>query len=273
MTTQEAKCAKGSGAAFDLAAAQYDASFTASVTGSLQRHAVWKYLEKQPFLERPCRILELNCGTGEDALWLARHGHDVVATDASAAMLAVAASKQEDLSGHITFRSLDVLQRDWNLSTEPFDLVFSNFAGLNCVDPEQLSGLLLRVASALKSGGRFIVVLFGRHCLVETGYFLLKFEWKKAFRRASESATYARVEDGTVPVWYHRISDMSAGPAPFVLKRKQPVGLFLPPSFLKSQFPRGSHRAKLAAALESVFGDIQAFAQLGDHILLDFERA
>ena len=38
-------------------------------------------------------ILELACGTGEDALWFARRGCAVTATDASSAMLGVAGAR------------------------------------------------------------------------------------------------------------------------------------------------------------------------------------
>ena len=39
------------------------------------------------------RVLEMNCGTGEDALWLVHRGVQVFATDVSPAMLQVAQSK------------------------------------------------------------------------------------------------------------------------------------------------------------------------------------
>jgi hypothetical protein len=54
------------GSPFDEMAADYDRSFTASAIGSLMRQAVWRRLDA---CFRPGdRVLELNCGTGTDAI-------------------------------------------------------------------------------------------------------------------------------------------------------------------------------------------------------------
>ena len=52
----------------------------------LEKHKgniVWDYLEKTFLDNNKLNILELNCGTGEDALWFAKQGHKVLATDLS----------------------------------------------------------------------------------------------------------------------------------------------------------------------------------------------
>src|SRR5689334_2190801 len=80
--------------AFDTLAADYDHSFSQSLTGSSQRIQSRKWLSA--FLEgkTELNILEINCGTGDDALWLASMGHKVVATDLSGAMIEEAKRKQ-----------------------------------------------------------------------------------------------------------------------------------------------------------------------------------
>ena len=54
------------------------------------------------------RILELGCGTGEDALRLARRGLEVVAVDASPGMIQVARQKaqERDLGNRVEFHCL-----------------------------------------------------------------------------------------------------------------------------------------------------------------------
>ena len=69
------------GLAFDTIAEQYDDLFTHSLIGRAQRNVVWEVL-RHTFIPRE-RILELNCGTGEDALFLSRMGVSVHACDAS----------------------------------------------------------------------------------------------------------------------------------------------------------------------------------------------
>ncbi len=61
--------------AFDHKASIYDTEFSYSHTGRLQRQRVWAYLETHVFSEQnsPLKILELNAGTGEDALVLKKN--------------------------------------------------------------------------------------------------------------------------------------------------------------------------------------------------------
>src|SRR5215510_9420108 len=76
---------------FDELAAEYDRSFTRSACGATLRSMVW---ERLPAVFGTCqRILDIGCGTGEDAVHLARSGHSVVATDASEEMIRIARLK------------------------------------------------------------------------------------------------------------------------------------------------------------------------------------
>jgi len=76
------------GRAFDSLAENYDEVFTCSLIGRAQRDAVWG--AARAAFTPGSRILEINCGTGEDALFLARQGVIVFACDASEQMIAVA---------------------------------------------------------------------------------------------------------------------------------------------------------------------------------------
>src|SRR5215472_15307009 len=80
--------------AFDHLAVNYDAKFTHSSIGRAQRMAVWECAQ-QIFKPRS-RLLELNCGTGEDALHFARQGFHVTACDISAAMVEEARKKAKE---------------------------------------------------------------------------------------------------------------------------------------------------------------------------------
>ncbi|NNJ54292.1 MAG: class I SAM-dependent methyltransferase, partial [Ignavibacteriaceae bacterium] len=69
--------------AFDSVAENYDATFTQTKIGKAQREIVWGYLESVLIDKDNLKILELNCGTGEDAVWFSKKGHTVLATDVS----------------------------------------------------------------------------------------------------------------------------------------------------------------------------------------------
>ena len=55
-------------APFDGLAADYDRSFTASAIGQRMRAAVWRRMDAA--FGPGDHVLELNCGTGEDAVYL-----------------------------------------------------------------------------------------------------------------------------------------------------------------------------------------------------------
>lgn len=79
--------------AFDAFAADYDSDFTHTPLGHLLRPRVWQTFAQHFKLGQ--HVLELTCGTGEDAVWLAQRGVRVTATDGSAAMVAEAQAKAE----------------------------------------------------------------------------------------------------------------------------------------------------------------------------------
>ena len=80
---------------FDTYAQSYDDHFTNSLIGKAQRFQVYqKLLNQVSFLWKS--VLEINCGTGEDALWLAKHATTVLATDISQGMIDVAKNKSSN---------------------------------------------------------------------------------------------------------------------------------------------------------------------------------
>ena len=126
----------------------YDATFTESVIGRAQRNVVWRALQRT---FRPGdRVLELNCGTGEDALFLAKRGVSVVACDASARMIEIAERRKslEAPDASLEFHVLRNEDVDTLTPADPFDGVVSNFSGLNCVED------LSRVVRKLDSSGK-----------------------------------------------------------------------------------------------------------------------
>ena len=63
---------------FDDTAGDYDTTCSRSLLGTLMRRAVWRRLDA--CFSDGQRVLEVGCGTGEDAVHLAQSGISVLAT-------------------------------------------------------------------------------------------------------------------------------------------------------------------------------------------------
>lgn len=272
-----------SAAAFDAVAVDYDRDFTHSLVGAAQRRIVWQSLDDSLRQRgRPSSVLELNCGTGEDALHMARAGHRVVATDVSGGMLRVAFDKFERAGlGHLAqARRLDLqaLARGEVTAQDlggPFDLVFSNFGGLNCLSPEALGALAAPLAACLAPQGQAIAVVMPRLCLWESAWALLHLQPRLAVRRWRGGPVQARLSPGQppLPVWYHGVADMErALGGHFRRERVRPVGLAVPPSSLESLARRAPRWLALMERLDGSWLTAAWGARLSDHVLIQWRR-
>lgn len=68
------------------------------------------------------RALEVGCGTGTNAIWLAERGFEVVGVDLSPAAIEEASSRCDAVSVDVRFAVLDFLASE--VPGGPFDLVF-----------------------------------------------------------------------------------------------------------------------------------------------------
>lgn len=190
--------------AFSKQAPLFDRQYKADTIIQYKRKRVRDHVLQ--YLQPNSSILELNAGTGEDAVFFAQAGHTVYATDISEAMQEKLKekAKQNDLQMRIgnercSFTALE------NLSHRgPYDLVFSNFAGLNCTN--ELPKVLHSLHSLLKPGGMITLVILPRFCLWE---FLLlsRGKIKTALRRfTGRKGAPAHIEGEFFRCWYYNPS-------------------------------------------------------------------
>jgi ubiquinone/menaquinone biosynthesis C-methylase UbiE len=256
-------------AAFDRVASSYDELFTQTAIGRAQRKQVWARLLAA--FPTNSYILELNCGTGEDARFLASHGHSVLACDASSAMIQVAQHRHHGSeASNVQYRvlaneHLHALQPD-----QPFDGAFSNFSGLNCV--ADLTSVARNLATLIKPGGRALLCFWSRACLVEVLWYLLHGEFKKAVRRFSRQST-ARLGGLTMPVYYPSICEIRAAFAPwFQLESGRAIGFFVPPSYFEPWIAKHPKILAGLGRLDQTLAHWPVLRDAGDHVLLEFVR-
>jgi SAM-dependent methyltransferase len=260
--------------AFDPVAQDYDQSFSHTPLGRMLRARVWNITEtcsKQTILGK---ALEINCGTGEDALWLMEQGYYVLATDVSAEMVAITQAKIErtDSAWKATARICSFAEIE-QLPDADFDLIFSNFGGLNCVSPDELAKLGPVFNQKLKPGGKFVAVVMSRFCLWEILYFMWKGKPKAALRRFSRKPVEAQLDEQTkVLTWYYSPKEFKkhlqfGGNRPFF----KPVGFWLAPSYLNPFLEKRPRLLRFLYFLEKKCSPSWlAFA--GDHFWLCLEK-
>lgn len=257
--------------AFDSIAPSYDEDFSFSNIGKLQRKRVHHFLEKVLPGNQTLEILEINCGTGEDALWFAQKGHHVIATDASEGMIKRANSKfsRRDAFGtNSKFRICAFDKLNEEFSNKKFDVIFSNFGGLNCIDDVKLKKLSADLFSLLKPGGKFIAVIMGRKCLWEQFYFLLKLNFKKAFRRLSKNGVDAALGSQIQRTFYYSPGEFKKiTETEFRVQVRKPIGIIIPPSYLESFFRNKTRLLKILNFKES-FLSFSFLSNFADHYFI-----
>jgi ubiquinone/menaquinone biosynthesis C-methylase UbiE len=251
-------------------AREYDDVFTNSMIGRAQRDAVWNVLTQ--IFQSGDHVLELNCGTGEDALFLARNSVSVTACDASEQMIGIASSRLRTEAPHapIEFNILPTERLSELQPTTMFDGAFSNFSGLNCVDDlKQTSKDLARL---LSPGAPLLICLSTRFCLWEMLWFVLHGNFRKAFRRCSGHAT-AKVGEFTVDVYYPTVCKLKTLFSPsFVLRSCAGVGVTVPPSYVEAWIRSHPKLLSMLRTIDKTISSYPGFRVLGDHVLLHFER-
>ena len=258
---------------FDIASINYDATFTHSNIGILQRNYVYEHFKKTlsttPSIKN---ILEINCGTGEDAIWLTKQGYNVLATDISEKMVETASKKETNLEGSLKFEQADINKLNSQYKNKKFDLVFSNFGGLNCLDENNLKGFLKNIPELLSKNGKVVMVIMPRKCIWERIYFILKGNFKKAFRRNSKEASIADVDGEKVPTWYYNPKDIiNLLNQNFIVEMKKPIGFFVPPSYLEPFFKKNKKLLSFFNYMDNKIKHFGFLSSYSDHYLISIK--
>jgi len=247
---------------FDEYADRYDAEFTHTPLGRVLRDMVWSRLDS--LFEPGDRILELGCGTGEDAIHLARRGVRVFATDAAAEMIAVARRKAQLNKAQIEFASVPMDDAPMTLRGRTFDGVFSNFGAVNCA--RDLEALAAGIASILNPGSRLVWVVMGRHVPWEWFWYLAHGQVRKAFRRYDRGGVKWR----GLPVRYPSPSELTRLlQSCFRVLRVSPLGCILPPSYAAGWLNRSPRALAALSRVETSLQSSPLLASTADHYMIE----
>jgi ubiquinone/menaquinone biosynthesis C-methylase UbiE len=259
-------------AAFSRQASVFDGYDAGNTILQYKRRRVREHVVS--LLAPESQILELNAGTGEDAIFFARLGHRVHATDIAEGMQAklkekvMIAGLDEKVTAELcSFTDLDALD-----NKGPYDLIFSNFAGLNCT--RDLDGVLRSVGPLLKPGGVVTLVMLPKFALWET-LLLFRGKFRTAFRRwrAGRRGAPAHVEGIHFRCWYY--------PPSFVIRVLKDsfdlLGLeglctLVPPSYIEHFAERHPSAYRWLCRREDRWKSKRPWRSIGDYYIISLRK-
>ncbi len=257
---------------FDSFAPDYDQDFTRTILGGLYRRTVWSRMDAH--FTGQLHILELGCGTGEDAHYLASQGHRISALDASDEMIRHASTKlaKANLLNKVMFQKGKIEDLASLAGREGFRPgqasgytgVLANFGVLNCVaDLERAARLLHHY---LAPGSPALFVIMGPCVPWEWIWYLLHGQPRKAFRRFRRGG----VDWHGIRVRYPSIRTAIQGfDACFRTSRVSALGTFLPPSYAESWVGRHPKTVKTLQRFERRWNATALASRLADHYVLE----
>lgn len=184
--------------AFSRTGERYDAFAQGHPHLARMRSKVYTQVER--LVPKGANILELNAGTGIDAMELAQRGYYLHATDIAPGMLTRAEEKARRLGlmSRISFQECSFTQLDQMLGA-PYDAVFSNLGGLNCIP--NLAPVIQQLPLILKPNGIVLWVLMPRICLWELAE-IFRGHLRLALRRLVRNGTQAHLEGLHFTIYY-----------------------------------------------------------------------
>lgn len=219
------------------------------------------------------QLLDLGCGPGTDAITLAHAGFDVMAIDASRAMVdqARARVRLEQLEGRVTVRQIGIHELA-QLPSAPFDGVYSDFGPLNCVP--RLGEAARQIAARLRPGACLVASVIGRVCPWELALYAARRDWPRLRVRFAPGFVAVPLDGGTVWTRYYtpRVFTETFEAAGFARVSLRSLGLLVPPPYLEHvahRHPRALARLQQA---EDLIAGWPALRSMGDHFLIVLAR-
>src|ERR1700753_2672897 len=202
---------------WDTAAETYVQDFSGTSIGQVRRQAGWRRLDT--IFSPGQKLLELNCGTGIDAVHLAERGIQLVACDISSRMIELAGQLAASTNTRelIDFRVLPNEEIGSLTGENVFDGAFSNFCGLNCV--EDLPAVVRELTRLVRAGTPVRLCMIGRFVPWEIAWFMAHGEPGKALRRLRRNSFRAS-DPGSVGIQRPSVREITRVMSPaFKLQR------------------------------------------------------
>lgn len=250
--------------AFGAQSPIFDQVYGSSVIVNYKRERTRPLLLK--YLGKNAEVLEINAGTGEDALYFSEQGHRVLATDVSGKML----SRLEGKRGEQQIVTKELSYHDLaELKPQTFDGVFSNLGGLNCTD--KLDHVLEGIDEVTAKGSVVCLTIMPPNCWWEW-LWVFRGSPKKAFRRWEKSGAPSHVEGVVFKSWYYNPSYVIKNLQNFKVLKVEALCLVVPPEFWKRFVEKRPILLKILIKVEAVIKTWPILNRLGDYYIIVLQK-
>jgi|ERR1700722_8371056 len=257
--------------AFDSVASDYDGPRGNNDLIQEMRSEMWRCLDAT--FAPGSRLIDLGCGTGLDAVRMARIGHHVTATDWSPQMVKRTGDRalQERLTDRVQAITVGAHELQRLEEAGRYDGAYSNLGPLNCVP--DLADVSRECARLLKPGGALVFTVIGRFCPWEIAHYLSRRRWARATVRFARTVVPVTMNNHTIWTRYYSPREFyRAFNRDFTLERFRGLCVFAPPPYLtwvREKHPRAHERLwrldRRVAAWPLVRG-------MGDHFLIVMKK-
>lgn len=257
--------------AFDSVAADYDGPRGNNPLIQDMRDEMWRWLEKT---FAPCsRLIDLGCGTGLDAVHLAKLGHRITATDWSPRMVARTADRaqQESVADAVEALALGAHELRRLGGDATFDGAYSNLGPLNCVP--DLADVAGECARLLKPGAALVFTVIGRVCPWEVAHYAWRRRWRRVGVRFAANAVSVGMNKRTIWTRYYTPREFYRSfEREFTLEHYRGMCVFAPPPYLTAIRERHSRLYDRLWGMDRCTAGWPLLRSMGDHFLIVMRR-
>lgn len=255
--------------AFSAQAPLFDTIQNSSIMLTWMRSVVHRHVAE--YLKPGDSILDINAGTGIDAVHFAQQGYAVHAMDIAAGMVNEIRKKVVSLKLQ---DEVTVEQRSFTdagkLAPKQFDHIFSNFGGLNCVD--DIAPVAKQLRMILKPNGLVTLVVMPPVCPWEALH-VLRGQVSLGLRRFHKEGIMAHIEGVLFRTYYHSVSKVvqSFGDD-FDVVEVRGVASFSPPPYME-KFPKTFPRLySFLQSCDEKFSAFPPFNRWADQCIITLRR-
>jgi ubiquinone/menaquinone biosynthesis C-methylase UbiE len=226
--------------AFDSVAADYDGHRGNNDIIQDMRSEMWRWLDAT--YAAGSQLIDLGCGTGLDAIRMARVGHQVTATDWSPQMVARTADRaeREGLANLVQAITVGAHELHRLGPAGTYDGAYSNLGPLNCVP--DLGEVSKECARLLRPGGKLVFTVIGRVCPWEIAYYLRRGRLARATVRFARKVVPVGMNNHIIWTRYFTPREFyRAFKRDFALEHYRGLCVFAPPPYLtwmRNKYPR-----------------------------------